>query len=130
MTNKQKVSFLSQWLFLKDSSDPWIEFHQGQCVGADYDALMLVKSQGYAWTVSHPPDVRTNIHRVECHARWPTKYYIERNHEIVDATDLLIVAPETMEETLRSGTWATYRYAKKVGKPIFVIFPDGSLKEE
>lgn len=128
MTNNQKVSFLARWLLLKDSFSE-IEFHQGQCIGADHDALVLVKSQGGAWTVSHPPLDDSKIHSIPCDETWPAKDYLSRNHDIVDITDLLIVAPETKEETRRSGTWITYRYAEKMEKPIFLILPEAIRPE-
>jgi len=48
-----------------------------------------------------------------------------RNRDIVDATDMLIAAPATRKEVLRSGTWATIRYAKKMKKWIYIIYPSG-----
>lgn len=56
------------------------------------------------------------------------KEYIQRNHDIVDDSDMLIAFPSTMNEILRSGTWATIRYAKKRGKMVLIIFPDGSTE--
>ncbi len=38
-----------------------------------------------------------------------------RNHKIVDGCDFLIAAPHG-PEILRSGTWATIRYARKTSK--------------
>jgi len=64
------------------------------------------------------------VHDVECDEVWPAKPYLERNHDIVDATDYLIFAPKTRHEQLRSGTWATYRYAKLMRKNILMLHPD------
>jgi predicted Rossmann fold nucleotide-binding protein DprA/Smf involved in DNA uptake len=52
--------------------------------------------------------------------------YLERNHAIVNESDFLIAAPDG-PETLRSGTWATVRYARKVGKRVLVIMPNGEI---
>ena len=30
----------------------------------------------------------------------------------------------------RSGTWSTIRYAKKVDKPVKIVYPDGTIKED
>jgi predicted Rossmann fold nucleotide-binding protein DprA/Smf involved in DNA uptake len=35
-----------------------------------------------------------------------------------------------MEEELRSGTWATVRYARRIGRPITLLFPDGGVLRE
>jgi hypothetical protein len=56
------------------------------------------------------------------------KPYLDRNHDIVDeGSGLLIAAPFQEEEILRSGTWATVRYAWKIGRAldVFVIRPGG-----
>jgi len=47
-----------------------------------------------------------------------------RNHIIVDQSDILIAAPKYDAEELRSGTWSTIRYARKIGIPV-VILPRG-----
>lgn len=49
------------------------------------------------------------------------KPFIKRNHDIVDACDVLIACPETNKEVQRSGTGATIRYARKQGKKIELI---------
>lgn len=53
--------------------------------------------------------------------------YLDRNHDIVDATDVLIAVPNSVKEELRSGTWATIRYAKRTKQPLMVIPPDGHI---
>lgn len=52
----------------------------------------------------------------------PSKPPLERNTDIVDMCDILIAVPIDPEvEEQRSGTWATIRYAKKMGKKIVMI---------
>ena len=51
---------------------------------------------------------------------------LERNHYIVHSCDKIIAAPKEHEEILRSGTWATIRYALKAGKSLIICFPDGT----
>jgi hypothetical protein len=53
-----------------------------------------------------------------------------RNHDIVDETELLIACPGELAEAVRSGTWATVRYARKLGRPIVIFWPDGSVTGE
>jgi hypothetical protein len=42
----------------------------------------------------------------------------------------LIATPSTDDEQLRSGTWATVRYARKAKKRIKLIFPNEKIMEE
>jgi hypothetical protein len=42
-------------------------------------------------------------------------------------TASLIAAPAEPEEQLLSGTWSTVRFARKLGKPVFLILPDGTV---
>lgn len=39
----------------------------------------------------------------------------------------LIACPRTDKEELRSGTWATVRYAREIGLPIYIIRGNGSI---
>lgn len=102
-------------------------FHHGDCIGADAEAHHIAKAIGYK-VVIHPPSNPSA--RAFCsndgfvdilHA----KPYLVRNHDIVDASDVLVAAPKRMNEELRSGTWATVRYAAKQHKKIFIVWPNG-----
>lgn len=99
-----------------------VEFHHGDCVGADADAQKILRSRcPYSIVVVHPPkDLKA---RAFCpgHRVLKSKTYIERNHDIVDDTDVLIAAPLTDQEQVRSGTWATVRYAKRMGKQVIIL---------
>lgn len=103
------------------------EVHHGCCIGADeeFDILM-----GYARTScsvhGHPPTNTAKMAQCYVDVMHPPKDYLIRNRDIVDATDCLIAAPEG-PETLRSGTWSTVRYAKKAGKPVIIVWPDGTV---
>ena len=46
----------------------------------------------------------------------------------MDNSDILIATPKEKEEQLRSGTWATIRYAKKTKKIVFLVYPDGKYE--
>lgn len=90
------------------------ELHFGDCVGFDAQAYEVATELGLR-TVAHPPD--NDALRAWCAALiiLPAKPYLERNRAIVNAVDFLVAAPDG-PEALRSGTWSTIRYAKKVGK--------------
>ncbi len=115
MTTGQ-VAFFSQML----EEHKVTEIHLGDCVGSDTQAYWEAKALGIK-TVGHPPDVRlkrSNLRYDEERAPLP---YLHRNHELVSEVDLLFVAPRKNEEELRSGTWATARYARKTNTEIVMI---------
>ena len=56
------------------------------------------------------------------------KDYLDRNKDIIEVSDLLIICPKSEEEELKSGTWATYRSAKKINKNIMIIYPSGRVE--
>jgi len=49
---------------------------------------------------------------------------------IVRETELLIAAPAEFSEQHRSGTWSTVRYARRLGRPVQIIGPDGRIRTE
>lgn len=110
------------------------EFHHGDCVGADAQAHQVVCGlridEGLTRIIPHIHPPLDTVKRAWC--QWDNaivyrpRPYLERNHAIVDATDELIAMPKGYEEELRSGTWATIRYARKQGKPVTIIWPNGS----
>jgi hypothetical protein len=104
--------------------DKRTEFHHGGCVGADMDFHMIANE--YGPVIVHPgPDGPLCAKGLRGCPIWlPAKSYLARNRDIVDACDLLIAAPHGPEEQ-RSGTWSTVRYARKVGRPVVVVWPDG-----
>jgi hypothetical protein len=81
-------------------------FHHGAAIGADHEAVSIVE----AWC----PKTTIVAHRAGTNP-------LTRNRAIVAAVELLIAAPRSNTEELRSGTWATVRYAKKAGKPVVVL---------
>lgn len=110
------------------------EFHHGDCIGADADATSLVHDIGKIIIHCHPPknkSKRAFTNKLyEESVVYGEKEYLTRNKDIVDKCDILIAMPKEFEEELRSGTWATIRYARKNHKKIYIIYPDGSIKEE
>ena len=99
-----------------------LEFHHGQCIGADEQALRMAKHLGI-WTVSHPPLNQVKMSLETSDLTLPAKDYLDRNWSIVLASQEMVFCPKEMAEVLRSGTWATYRYAKKLGRSYTVISP-------
>lgn len=118
------ITMLDRWKGAK-------EFHHGDCKGADEFAAWAAYFRLIPIVV-HPPSIHnerifwppSRSLRIE-----PTKPSLKRNHDIVEATDILIAMPKTRHEEL-SGTWATVRYARKLKKPICFIWPEGDVTIE
>lgn len=125
----------------------WVRKHAGKfeagrhgdCVGADEAFDRLLEQVG-KMTVIHPPDIAAKrafcarregrisaVHPVVELAPLP---YLERNHAIVDACHRMLAAPNEMTEQLRSGTWATVRYARKLRRTIRFFWPNGTTTME
>jgi hypothetical protein len=103
------------------------EAHMGDCIGADEDFYHLVKELApNAKTIGHVPNIDSKRAKLEYDEEFPPKPYLERNHDIVDNSDVMVATPKETEEQLRSGTWATVRYAKKKNKKLVVVFPSGA----
>jgi hypothetical protein len=104
-------------------------FHHGDCLGADTHAHRIAKSLGYVVEV-HPPDVDSKRSFCDGDVIHPPKTYMKRNADIVNVCDLLIATPHTNHETVRSGTWSTVRKARKLGKKIIIVYPNGTISTE
>lgn len=109
------------------------ELHHGCCVGADDEAWDAFKTfANYAEAHAHPSNLKGMTSESAlylCDVKHDPKPPLDRNRDIVDSCDLLIACPKGDEER-RSGTWATVRYARKVGRQILIIAPDGSQSIE
>lgn len=106
------------------------EQHHGDCIGADAEFHELTHAvlKSDARIIIHPPsNPRLRAYRMVRTALDMRKAapYLVRNRRIVDETDHLIAAPKSDDEA--GGTWFTIKYARKQGKPITIIYPDGSV---
>lgn len=61
---------------------------------------------------------------------FPIEAPLLRNRRMVRGANHLVAAPRGFYEVMRSGTWATIRYAREMGVPRTIILPDGRLTEE
>lgn len=129
MTDAQFVRFRA-WFRASTAT----EFHHGCCVGADEDAAAKVyDSYRLVRVIGHPSNLKTltSSDAVACcdDLRAPAPP-LDRNRDIVDACDVLVACPKGMAEERRSGTWATVRYARKRGKRIVIVWPNGTVTEQ
>lgn len=105
------------------------EAHHGDCIGADHHFHDICVSKRINIYI-HPP--KNPSKRAFCKSNniFPEKEYLDRNKDIVDASDILIATPKEYQEELRSGTWSTIRYARKLHKKIIIVHLNGELKVE
>lgn len=106
------------------------EFHHGDCLGADDEAVILARDLGVPRVLGHPPDNDSMRAFVYSDEEFEPQPYLMRNRDIVDSTDVLIAAPYGTSETQRSGTWSTVRYARKLKRPIYIVLPRGRVETE
>src|SRR5262245_57041184 len=118
-------NLVRSWITMLNGTD----FHHGDCVGADHEAHQLALAFGCAIRI-HPPDSKRKRAFCSPGTLAEPKPYLERNKDIVNASEVLIAAPGGMNEQRRSGTWATVRFARKAGIPIVICFPNGGWRAE
>lgn len=106
-------------------------FHHGDCVGADAQSHDIATDLKY-WPIIHPPSNPSK--RAWCEARLEDfrepRPYLDRNKDIVRESHVMVAAPGDVEEQLRSGTWSTVRFARKLNREIILVFPDGKCRVE
>lgn len=125
MTVVQQVRALELLTNITSKIEICPELHHGDCVGADEQLHDMAESLRY-WTVAHPPvDERYRSHRKADVIRTP-KPYLPRDKDIVDETELLLAFPAGMREAATGGTWYTVRYARRVGRSVLIVWPDGT----
>lgn len=118
------------------------EFTHGDCIGSDCEANDIALSVGVKIFTIFPPtgttkrgycfNVDKDLMNDDFQWRevngvnvrwWPKDEYLKRNQKIVEHCQLMIATPKEYEHTLRSGTWATIRYAWKMKRDITIIPP-------
>lgn len=122
-TIRQRESFRS---VITNAQEPITEFHHGDCVGADMDAHDEVRILLPNCTiVIHPPI--NDAKRAFCIGDivMPEASYEQRNRQIVVSTQYLIATPKEDAMQVRSGTWATVRFARGIKREGLIILPDG-----
>ncbi len=123
MTQRQKDIVAGLLVrFQSDCGEEEDSFHHGDCVGADEQAASLARDVGY-YIVGWPPiESRRRAYFPSDASHSPLPYF-DRDHKIVRGSGIMIAAPHEREEQLRSGTWATMRYAQKMGRTLVTVWP-------
>lgn len=104
-----------------------IEGHHGDCIGADTTFHRELEQRNVK-IVIHPPDNDQLRAFNNSQYMMPVKPYLMRNKDIVKACDVLIAFPSQYVELLKSGTWSTIRYARKINKKVYIFYPDGFIE--
>lgn len=104
-------------------------FRHGDAIGADRQAHDIAKSLG-AFIIVHPCNVKDQRANCKGDEELPPIPPLMRNRIIVRMSDMLIACPAQATEELRSGTWATIRYARTMGIEIKHIYPSGEVTSD
>jgi len=131
LTEKQNAGLFIMLQKLKEEKIESIS--HGGCKGADTSFHLMISPQYVNKIFIHPGDILQFDFWNNLDGSFKVfepRPYLERNKTIVNDSDLMFVCPDGYKEKIRSGTWSTYRYAKKLGKKIIIIYPDGGIKNE
>lgn len=108
-----------------------LQAHHGDATGADSEFHRLCQELALR-VVIHLP--LTDHERAFCKGaseERPRMDFRGQSESIVNGTQILIAAPDGMNERLRgSGTWNIIRIGRKAGKTIVICYPDGSRETE
>ena len=103
------------------------ELHHGDCQGVDIEVAAIARELGWQ-IVCHPPkDGHLRGYFPSDESRQPLGY-LQRDRNIVDETDTLVVVPLQNEWQPKGGTWYTASYAKKKNLPYVIFYPNGSTE--
>ena len=102
----------------------------GDCIGADDDFNMLCLSENIK-TLCRPCTFENmRAHRTSQQIAEP-ETPMQRNRKITAQADVMIACPPNYTEIKRgSGTWATIKFSRRAKKPLYIIFPDGTMLKE
>ena len=129
MTFKQQITVTRLFFQL-----PITVLHHGDCEGSDATAHRLAKYVN-AYIVRHPPIDHSHwANCIDADETRPEFHYLTRDRHIVrDARDGVIATPKDFIQptNLRGqGTWTTIGYARQAHRHLWIVLPDGSVKEE
>ena len=123
MTKRQRTALT---ILLEEISnhEEATRFHHGGAIGADTEADHIARYGGLAMYVHPASEDKYLLWSNFCGPNvFSPKSPLERNQDIASICHMLIAAPQTLQEELRSGTWAIIRYARKRGKPVVILDP-------
>jgi predicted Rossmann fold nucleotide-binding protein DprA/Smf involved in DNA uptake len=123
MTTAQHSAFARR-LYARE----WSLFVHGGAIGADEMAHFI--ALGRVPVHVRPCDIRDQQGFCPGAAMvYPERPPLLRNVDIVDACAVLVACPSGAEHR-KSGTWATVRYARQVGREVVIVWPDGTVARD
>jgi hypothetical protein len=130
LTGPQLKTIVNRLDMLK-SDNARIILHQGCCVGGDEQIAIAAHALRIP-IIAYPPDNKRFFSKIAFELSFrvePDMPYLARNDKIIEACNVLFVAPRTKFEEVRSGTWSTFRHARTFGRYVIVIYNDGGVDE-
>lgn len=115
---------LTKWL----SDYPVTLMRNGCCIGADDEAARTLGRN----LIGHPSDLESFVSRravALCSVVYDPSPPLARNVLIVEFSDILLACPGGMREEQQSGTWMTIRHARRMGIPVVIFWPDGTVTD-
>lgn len=112
-------------IVLLEKLQPRVVLH-GDCIGADAEFHALVRTLSPKTRIDiYPGAEEGHPKRAGCDGDYIgiVRPPLARNKLMVLRTDMLIAAPKEVLEILRSGTWATIRYARELNRDIRMVLP-------
>jgi hypothetical protein len=120
-----------QWLVQHD--DIIEEIRHGGCIGADKEFHDFCQHFNLGELVevypSNIPSKQAVINPEAYKIKHPPDFPLERNKTMVYASEVCLATPKEADEVMRSGTWATIRYARKNHLKVVIIEPSGAINE-
>lgn len=101
----------------------------GDCMGGDSQFHQLCLLAGVRVTIF--PSTLRGTRALCIDAKYVHKPAppLDRNIHMLRCATEVIAAPRGMVEEIRSGTWHAIRNTRKMGKPVRICYPDGSVEE-
>jgi hypothetical protein len=131
MTPAQHLEVLT----LLRSLGPFV-LHHGLCEGADVQTHAIANSI----RAHERPDIRIVGHpgplgdphqtMVLCDETRDRKPHMRRNADIVAESAVMVATPYEAAQQERGGTWRTIGMARKKGRPLAIVLPDGTVQRE
>lgn len=129
----EKVNYLLRDIWRDGYYHAW---HDGDCIGSDSEAHGLVEAIRKEYgdikvsMIGHPATTHERYHaNNKFDIYWPRKGPVDRDKDMVVQGDVLIGTPKG-KEAVRSGTWTTIRFARKLLVPLFIVWPDATVTVE
>jgi len=127
VSKEQRYALLHVLARFRLSGVKWM--HNGDCLGADNIAANLWHELDGKVHL-HPPSIDAKRAFIDAEFVETPRPYLDRNKDIVCSGDELVATPAEMFEQQRSGTWATVRFARKIARPITIVWPNGTFTRE